>query len=52
VLAREAVLTAPELREPFELIECVERVRHYAFTAAWTFSQSFRNFSRPLVVSG
>jgi hypothetical protein len=49
VLPAEALVAAAELRAPFEVREDVVRVQ--AFTAC-TFSQSFRNFSRPMLVSG
>ena len=49
VLRVEPLLAAAELGAPLEVRE--DLVGLQAFTA-WTFSQSFRNFSRPIVVSG
>jgi len=49
VLLVEPLLAAAELGAPLEVRE--NFVGLQAFTA-WTFSQSFRNFSRPLAVSG
>jgi hypothetical protein len=49
VLPAEALFAAAELGAPFEVREDVVRVQ--AFTAC-DFSQSFRNFSRPMLVSG
>jgi hypothetical protein len=49
VLFVEPVLAAAELGAPLETRENVFGLQ--AFTA-WTFSQSFRNFSSPLAVSG
>ena len=49
VLLVEPILAAAELGAALEIRENVFGVQ--AFTA-WTFSQSFRNFSRPLAVSG
>ena len=46
VLALEAGLAAAELREPLE----IGKARHTR--AVWAFSQSFRNFSSPMSVSG
>jgi len=49
VLAAQPVLAAAELGAAFEIGEDV--VRRQAFTAC-DVSQSFRNFSRPMFVSG
>ena len=49
VLALETLVAAAELGAAFEIGEDV--VRCQAFTAC-DFSQSFRNFSRPMLVSG
>ena len=49
VLAPEPLVAAAELGAAFEIREDVARIQ--AFTAC-AFSQSFRNFSRPMVVSG
>ena len=49
VLAFEALRPATELGAAFEIGEDVVRLQ--AFTAC-DFSQSFRNFSRPMLVSG
>ena len=51
VLALQAILSAPELGAALQIGQRVVTVRHTAFTAC-DFSQSFRNFSRPMVVSG
>ena len=54
VLALEPLLAAAELGATLEIGERVFGVIvscAYAFTAC-AFSQSFRNFSRPMVVSG
>jgi len=45
----EPLLAAAQLGAPLEVRENLVGLQ--AFTA-WTFSQSFRNFSRPLAVSG
>jgi hypothetical protein len=45
----EPLLAAAELGAPLEVRENLVGLQ--AFTA-WTFSQSFRNFSRPMFVSG
>jgi hypothetical protein len=50
MLPVEPVLPAAQFGEDFQLREGLERIGQ-AFTAC-TFSQSFRNFSRPMVVSG
>ena len=49
VLALETLVASAELGTAFEVGENV--VRCQAFTAC-DFSQSFRNFSRPMLVSG
>ena len=49
VLAAHPLLAAALLGAAFEFREPI--TAHYAFTAC-DFSQSFRNFSRPLLVSG
>jgi hypothetical protein len=49
VLAFDAFGAAASFRSAFEISEEVFRV--HAFTAC-DFSQSFRNFSRPMFVSG
>ena len=49
VLPAQPLLAAAELGAAFEIGEDV--VRRQAFTAC-DFSQSFRNFSRPMLVSG
>ena len=49
VLPAETLLPATQLGAAIEIGECVVGVQ--AFTA-WAFSQSFRNFSSPIVVSG
>ena len=49
VLAFDALGAAASFRSPFEVVEEVFRI--HAFTAC-DFSQSFRNFSRPMFVSG
>ena len=51
VLAAEALLAATELCTLLEVCQGVEGIRHQALTA-WAFSQSFRNFSSPMLVSG
>jgi hypothetical protein len=50
VVAIETLLTAAELRAPFQVGEGFVWFSQ-AFTAC-DFSQSFRNFSSPLLVSG
>ena len=50
VLAAQPLRAAALLGPAFEFRERLGGI-HYALTA-WDFSQSFRNFSRPLVVSG
>jgi hypothetical protein len=50
VLAAQPLFSAAELGTLLEIRERVARIRQ-AFTAC-TFSQSFRNFSRPMFVSG
>ena len=54
VLAAQAVLAAAQLGEPLELGETIGRhgVEPSPTFAACAFSQSFRNFSRPMSVSG
>jgi hypothetical protein len=49
VLPAQPLVAASELRAALEIGEDV--VRRQAFTAC-DFSQSFRNFSRPMAVSG
>jgi hypothetical protein len=49
MLPAQALFAAAELGPAFEIGENVVRVQ--AFTAC-DFSQSFRNFSRPMLVSG
>jgi hypothetical protein len=49
VLPAQPLLAASELRAALEIGEDVVRLQ--AFTAC-DFSQSFRNFSRPMAVSG
>jgi len=49
VLPLDASLAAAELRAAFQIGESLFGI--YAFTAC-DFSQSFRNFSRPILVSG
>jgi hypothetical protein len=49
VLAAETLVPSAQLGAVIEIGERVVRVQ--AFTAC-AFSQSFRNFSRPIVVSG
>jgi hypothetical protein len=48
-MAVEPILPAAELRAPLEILEDV--VGRHALTVC-AFSQSFRNFSRPMFVSG
>ena len=49
MLPLDTSLAAAELRAAFQIGECVFGI--YAFTA-WDFSQSFKNFSSPILVSG
>ena len=49
MLPLDTSLAAAELRAAFQIGECVFGI--YAFTA-WDFSQSFKNFSSPMLVSG
>ncbi len=51
VLLVEPVLPAAELRAALQVGERRRRIRSQAFTVC-AFSQSFRNFSRPMLVSG
>jgi len=51
VLPVQPRLSAAERRAALQVVECVERILCQAFTAC-AFSQSFRNFSRPIAVSG
>ncbi len=53
MLALEAGRPATELGAAFEVFERFRGIQNqpYAFTA-WTFSQSLRNFSSPMFVSG
>ena len=58
VLAREALGAAAQLGAPLEVGEDVfgfhrgSSIRADRLTTACAFSQSFRNFSRPMLVSG
>src|SRR5206468_12332583 len=54
VLAPPPFVATTELRLTLEAVEHVERLHRECswLRAAWAFSQSFRNFSRPMLVSG
>jgi hypothetical protein len=54
VLALSALLAASQLRAPLEVGEKILwfHASGYTLVAACTFSQSLRNFSRPMFVSG
>ena len=52
VLAAQALLAAAQLGAPLELLEVLDPDRMRQALTACAFSQSFRNVSRPMSVSG